>query len=162
MAATATKSKYAYAPSRVYSYSRAALAEELPEYEPQQSPARAPRQPAKRTHPGHQTRVNREPSPAAKRKRRFMPKLMSVSAVFITAAVLIYMIVRYATITAAWTEVNALQASIVESERRITQLEVQLDEAEDLADAKDTALAAGLDYPAAEQIMEVDGADGGN
>lgn len=161
MAATANKNKYAYAPSRVYSYSNAALAETLPEYEPAQNPYRKPAGPEHGAHPGRQTRIRREPAPAVRRKQRLMPKLFSVSAVLIAAAALIYMIVRYATITAEWTNVNELQAQIDESQRRITQLEVQLDEAADLDDAKETALEAGLNYPAADQIVDVDGTDGG-
>lgn len=161
MAATANKSKYAYAPSRVYSYSRAALAEALPAYEPAENPNPVPPQPEHRAHPGQQTRVRREVAPAAKRKQRFLPKLFSVGAVLITAAMLIYMIVRYAAITAEWANVNELQAQIDESQRRITQLEVHLDEAVDLEDAKKTALEFGLHYPAADQIVDVDGANGG-
>lgn len=160
MAVAANKNKYAYAPSRVYSYSRAAVAEALPAYEPEYEPKQAPR-PAVKAHPGAKTRVRREPSAAAKRKQRFMPKFMSVSAVFIMAAMLIYIIVRYTMITAEWTDVNAMQAKIDESRRRITQLEVQLDAAADLVAAKDTALGAGLNYPTADQIVDVEGSMSG-
>lgn len=161
MAATANKNKYEYAPSRVYSYSRAALAEALPAYEPAENPRQAPPNPERKTHPGQQTRIRREVAPAAKRKQRFLPKLFSVCAVLITAAMLIYIIVRYAAITAEWANVNELQAQIDESQRRITQLEVQLDEATDLEAAKETALEAGLNYPTADQIVDVNGANGG-
>lgn len=161
MATAASKTKYAYAPSRVYSYSSAALAEALPEYEPARGPERAPQRPVPKAHPGRQTRVNRETKPSVKRKQRFMPKLLSVGAVFVAAAVLIFMIVRYAMITAEWAGVNALQADIAQRERRIAELEVQLEEAADLVAAKETALEAGLNYPAAEQIVGVGGAEGG-
>ncbi len=160
MATAAGKTKYAYAPSRVYSYSNAALAEALPEYEPAR-PQRAPRPSAPKAHPGRQTRVNRETKPSVKRKQRLMPKFLSVVAVFAAAAVLIFMIVRYAMITAEWAGVNGLRADIAASERRIAELEVQLEEAADLVAAKETALDAGLNYPAAEQIVGVDGAQGG-
>ncbi len=163
MAAAANKNKYAYAPSRVYSYSRAALAETLPEYEPARRPQEAPPRPATKTktHPGTSTRVKREPSPVVKRKQRFLPKLFSVAAVFMAAAVLIYIIVRYAAITTEWAAVNETQAEIDESLRRITQLEVQLDEATDLHLARETALEAGMGYPSADQIVDVESAYGG-
>lgn len=160
MAVAANKNKYAYAPSRVYSYSRAAVAEALPAYEPEYEPKQTPR-PAVKAHPGAKTRVRREPSAATKRKQRFMPKFMSVSAVFIMAAMLIYIIVRYTMITAEWADVNAMQAKIDESRRRITQLEVQLDAAADLVAARDTALGAGLNYPTADQIVNVEGSVSG-
>lgn len=153
MAAAAGNDKYAYAPSRVYSYSRAAVAEELPEYEP------AAPQPERHSHPVTHTRVKREPSPAQKRKRRFMPKLMSVIAVFAAAAVLIFIVVRYSAITSEWASVNALESDIAESERRITELEVQLDEAVNLDAARETATEAGLDYPTADQIVSVTGGE---
>lgn len=165
MAVAAGKNKYAYAPSRVYSYARTALAEELPAYEPEASPHRAPqvapKQPRTTAHPSAQTRVRRDATPAARRKQRFLPKLFSVTAVFITAAMLIYIIVRYASITAQWGDVTAMQANIEESRRRITQLEVQLDEAADLEVAREAALEAGMNYPTAEQIVRVGGTNSG-
>ncbi len=166
MAAAANKNKYAYAPSRVYSYARTAVAEALPEYEPEGSP-REPRRPApspvRRTHPSAQTRLRRDASPSAKRKQRFLPKLFSVTAVFMMAAMLIYIIIRYASITAEWSKATDTQALIDESRRRITQLEVQLDAAADIEAARQAAREAGMDYPSAEQIVEVKGAaSGGN
>ncbi len=165
MAVAASKNKYEYAPSRVYSYARTALAEEMPAYEPeaipQRAPQAAPRKPQQTAHPSVQTRVRRDATPAAKRKQRFLPKLFSVAAVFITAAMLIYIIVRYASIADQWGNVTAMQANIEDSRRRITQLEVQLDEAADLEAAREAALAAGMNYPTAEQIVRVDNANSG-
>ncbi len=157
MATAARNDKYAYAPSRVYSYSRAAVAEELPEYEPEAAPQQP--EPQRKTHPVTRTRIKREPTPALRRKQRLMPKILSVATVFAAAAVLIYIVVRYSAITAEWANVNALEAQIEESERRITELEVQLDEAINLDEARDTALNAGLDYPTADQIVDVAGGE---
>ena len=163
MAATAKKNPYAYAPSRVYSYSRAATAEALPNYEGEQAevqPRQNPQQPQRQAHPAPRTRVQREPSPAVKRKRRLMPKLFSFAGVFAVAALLIGIVVRYAAIATEYANVNQMEAKITESKRRITELEVQLDEAVNLADARQTAEDAGLGYPTSDQIVDVNGTVG--
>ncbi len=163
MAATAKKNPYAYAPSRVYSYSRAATAEALPDHDGEFRPGTNPQQPAptRKTHAAPRTRVQREPSAAVKRKQRLMPKLFSIAGVFAVAALLIGIVVRYAAIATEYGNINAMEAKITESRRRITELEVQLDEAVSLVDARQTAETAGLDYPAASQIVDVNGTVGG-
>ena len=163
MAATAKKAQNVYAPSRVYSYSRAATAEKLayPSYEEDDNiPAQIPRAEPKR-HAAPRTRIIREATPAQKRKQRTMPKLVSVIGVLTIAAILIGLVLRYAAITSAYSKVNAMEAKIEESRRRITELEVQLDEAVTLDEARSTALEEGLNYPNAGQIVKVNGAVGG-
>ena len=90
-----------------------------------------------------------------------MPKLVSVIGVLTIAAILIGLVLRYAAITSAYSKVNAMEAKIEESRRRITELEVQLDEAVTLDEARSTALEEGLNYPNAGQIVKVNGAVGG-
>ena len=163
MAATAKKAQNVYAPSRVYSYSRAATAEKLPypSYEEDDNiPAQIPRVEPKR-HAAPRTRIIREATPAQKRKQRTMPNLVSVIGVLTIAAILIGLVLRYAAITSAYSKVNAMEAKIEESRRRITELEVQLDEAVTLDEARSTALEEGLNYPNAGQIVKVNGAVGG-
>ena len=160
MAATAKKAQNVYAPSRVYSYSRAATAEKLSYEEAESIPAQIPRAEPKR-HAAPRTRIIREATPAQKRKQRTMPKLVSVIGVLTIAAILIGLVLRYAAITSAYSKVNAMEAKIEESRRRITELEVQLDEAVTLDEARSTALEEGLNYPNAGQIVKVNGAVGG-
>ena len=160
MAATAKKGQNIYAPSRVYSYSRAATAEQLPYEEGESIPAQIPRAEPKR-HAAPQTRIMREATPAAKRKQRTLPKLISVTGVLVIAAVLIGLVFRYASIASAYRTVNGTQKKIEESQRRITELQVQLDEAVSMDEARQAAAQAGLNYPTAEQIVEVNGAVGG-
>ena len=154
MAATAKKGQNVYAPSRVYSYSRAATAEKLPYEEAESIPAQIPRAEPKR-HAAPQTRIMREATTAQKRKQRTLPKLISVTGVLMIAAVMIGLVFRYASIASAYRAVNSTQKKIEESQRRITEHEVQLDE------ARLAAAQAGLNYPTAEQIVEVNGAVGG-
>lgn len=160
MAATAKKGQNVYAPSRVYSYSRAATAEKLPYEEAESIPAQIPRAEPKR-HAAPQTRIMREATTAQKRKQRTLPKLISVTGVLMIAAVMIGLVFRYASIASAYRMVNSTQKKIEESQRRITELEVQLDEAVSLDEARLAAAQAGLNYPTAEQIVEVNGAVGG-
>lgn len=160
MAATAEKGQNVYAPSRVYSYSRAATAEKLPYEETESIPAQIPRAEPKR-HAAPQTRIMREATTAQKRKQRTLPKLISVTGVLMIAAVMIGLVFRYASIASAYRMVNSTQKKIEESQRRITELEVQLDEAVSLDEARLAAAQAGLNYPTAEQVVEVNGAVGG-
>ena len=68
MAATAKKGQNVYAPSRVYSYSRAATAEKLPYEEAESIPAQIPRAEPKR-HAAPQTRIRNELLAAQLRNR---------------------------------------------------------------------------------------------
>ena len=108
-----------------------------------------------------QTRIMREATTAQKRKQRTLPKLISVTGVLMIAAVMIGLVFRYASIASAYRTVNGTQKKIEESQRRITELEVQLDEAVSLDEARLAAAQAGLNYPTAEQVVEVNGAVGG-
>lgn len=160
MAATAKRGQNAYAPSRVYSYSRTATAEKLPFGDAENIPAQIPRAEPKR-HAAPQTRIMREATPAAKRKQRTLPKLISVAGVLIIAAMMIGVVLRYSNIAQAYREINSTQDKIEESQRRITELEVQLDEAVSIEEARLAAAQAGLNYPTADQIVQVNGAIGG-
>lgn len=161
MAIAARKDEYIYAPSRVYSHSRAATAEALPNPEPERAPQ--PRQPgqaeaAPRTRPKEpavKTRVHKGPSARQRRKQRVLPKVVSVACIFLIAAILIGVIVRYSMIALAYSAVNDLEDQIAESERSIAALNVQLNSVLDLNTARETALSAGLGYPTAEQIVHV-------
>lgn len=156
MAQAAKKDTYVYAPSRVYSYSRAATAEALPEAAP--APHRGAPRPA---HPAPRTRVKREPSPAMKRKQRFVPKLVSVIEVFAATALIIFIVVQYSLIAGEYNELNDIRSDIEASKLRIAELEVQLDSAVNVEEAREAAEKAGLDYPSAGQIVDVDGVIGG-
>ncbi|MBQ3200540.1 MAG: hypothetical protein IJB22_01355 [Clostridia bacterium] len=157
MAVAARKDEYLYAPSRVYSHSRQATAEALPqqpytaspEEQPTTKPVRQAGQPAVRT------RVNKGLSPRRRRKQRIAPMVLSVVGVFAIAAMLIGVITRYASIALAYSAVNDLEDSIEESERNIAALNVQLNNALDINAARAAALEAGLWYPAADQIVTV-------
>jgi cell division protein FtsL len=159
MEAAAKKKQNVYAPSRVYSYSNAATAEKLNYGEEEYIPAQIPRTEPKR-HAAPQTRIIREATPAAKRKQRLLPKLVSVVGVLTIAAIMIGLVFRYATIASAYKAINSTESSIKESQRRITELEVQLDEAVTLEEAKLAAAEAGLNYPTADQIVTVNGTVG--
>lgn len=162
MAVAARKDEYLYAPSRVYSHSRAATAEALPNDEPYSVPRTeepdgqaeaAPRTRVKE--PTVKTRVHKGPSARQRRKERVFPKVMSVACIFLIAAVLIGVIVRYSMISLAYSAVNDLTDQIEESKRNIAALNVQLNSALDMNAARDAALEAGLGYPTAEQIIRV-------
>ena len=161
MAVAARKDEYVYAPSRVYSHSRAATAEALPNEMPQQAPrpeepGSAEAEPRTRTRePAVKTRVQTGPSPRQRRKQRVLPKVASVACIFLIAAVLIGVIVRYSAIALAYSAVNDLEDGIAESERNIAALNVQLNNALNIDAAREAALAAGLGYPTAEQIVRV-------
>lgn len=159
MAIAARKDEYIYAPSRVYSHSRAAVAEALPENAQEEVPR--PAQPELKTvpqrtrQPAVKTRIHRGVSVRQRRKQRTLPRVLSVGCVFIMAAILIGVIMRYSMITLAYSNINDLEDQIAESERNIAALNVQLNSAIDLNAARETALAAGLGYPTAEQIVTV-------
>lgn len=160
MAATAKKGRSAYAQSRVYSYSRTATAEKLPYEDDESIPAQIPRVERKR-HAAPQTRIMREATPAQKRKQRTLPKLVSIAGVVMIAAVMILLVLRYAQIATAYSNINSIKDDIEESQRRITELEVQLDEAVSIDEARLAAARSGLNYPTADQIVTVNGAVGG-
>ena len=107
MAVAARKDEYVYAPSRVYSHSRAATAEALPNEMPQRAPrpeepGSTEAEPRTRTRePAVKTRVQKGPSPRQRRKQRVLPKVASVACIFLIAAVLIGVIVRYSAIALA-------------------------------------------------------------
>ena len=58
--------------------------------------------------------------------------------------------------------VNQYKNTIEENKRTLDRLEVRLNSAVNLDEARETALAAGLGYPAASQIVKIDGTDAGS
>lgn len=157
MAVAAKKEEYIYAPSRVYSHSRAATAEALPQAEPMEAPLpqEEPIPAQRRRQPQVKTRVHRGVSPRQRRKQRLAPKVASVVGIFVIAAILIGVIVRYSAIALAYSNVNDLKNKIAESQRNIAALDVQLNNALNLGNARSAAEAAGLSYPTAGQIVSV-------
>ena len=89
-------------------------------------------------------------------KPRYSP-LQRLAAIAILA-----IMVRYATITEQYAVVNQYKNTIEENKRTLDRLEVRLNSAVNLDEAREAALAAGLGYPAASQIVKIDGTDAGS
>jgi len=162
MAVAAVKNEYMYAPSRVYSHSRAAVAEALPN----ETPVRG--MPRPRSETGEQMMARRAAlsktrvqhigvEEAKKRRRAAIVKLGSVVLVFVTAAAIIAVLSRYSRISNEYTKINRLNAEIKQKEQNIAMLNVQLNAAVSLEEAQDEAAVAGLGYPTAAQIIKVPG-----
>ncbi len=161
MAVAARKNEYVYAPSRVYSYSRAATAEALPrereEYKPKRGmpkigPDYLPKQKSK-----EELELERaqRAEKNAKNRRSAGVKIMSFLAVAITAAAVIGLLMRYAVIAYEFSQVNSLQKEIEQAQYDISALNVLFNSAVSLEDAKSAAAAQGMDYPTAEQIVHI-------
>ncbi len=102
------------------------------------------------------TRTERSAAPRAHTKGTGK-KLAALVCVGITVAVLAVLLLRYARITECYAAVNSLNESIEESERSIAALNVELNSVIDIDAARETALAAGLGYPTADQIVRISG-----
>ena len=150
VAAKKVENELRYAPAtRVYSQSAAA---------PAQQPADSPALPAEqRLKPDKSARTDpvARPRPAVNAGRIFLVTL----SVLAGAALLILILVRYAMICQEYAVVNDLKEKIEESQREVAALNVQLNAAVSLEEARAAALEAGMEYPTAEQIIRIQ-ADG--
>ena len=94
-------------------------------------------------------------------KPRYSPlQRLAVTCGILMSAIAI--LVRYATITEQYAVVNQYKNTIEENKRTLDRLEVRLNSAVNLDEAREAALAAGLGYPAASQIVKIDGTDAGS
>ncbi len=89
-------------------------------------------------------------------------KLLTTCAVLAAAAAILLVMLRYADIAAQYATVNEYKSTIQENSRTLAELEVRLNSAVSLEEAREAALAAGLGYPAASQIVSIDGTGAGS
>ena len=154
IAARKTDDALRYAPAtRVYSQAEANPAAEPPvRRPPQPSPVRPSRKPGSPA-----TRVARQAKPSA---FAGLGRLLLITMSVLTgAALLIMLLVRYAIISQEYAVVNELKDDIVQYQQEIEMLNVQLNGAVTLEEAREAALAAGMGYPTAEQIVRITGQD---
>ena len=97
-------------------------------------------------------------------KPRYIPlqRLAVTCGILMSAIAILAIMVRYATITEQYAVVNQYKNTIEENKRTLDRLEVRLNSAVNLDEAREAALAAGLGYPAASQIVKIDGTDAGS
>ena len=100
--------------------------------------------------------------PAVKPRYSPLQRLAVTCGILMSAIAILAIMVRYATITEQYAVVNQYKNTIEENKRTLDRLEVRLNSAVNLDEARETALAAGLGYPAASQIVKIDGADAGS
>ncbi|MEG1547557.1 MAG: hypothetical protein RR232_02270 [Clostridia bacterium] len=145
VAAKKLQDDYGYAPTtRVYSHSRASVAEALPRYEPDIQV---------------KTHVKRDAAPVAKPKRNIGKKLMTVLTIGVVAGTLMMLMIRYAQIAESYCAVNVLKNDIELREENIAALNVKLNSAIDIDAAREAAVKAGMGYPTADQIVMVHASD---
>ena len=89
-------------------------------------------------------------------------KLLTTCAVLAAAAAILLVMVRYSDIAVQYAMVNDYKTTIEENSRTLAELEVRLNSAVSLEEAREAALAAGLGYPAASQIVSIDGTGAGS
>ena len=120
-------------------------------------------------------RVNRaEEEPVAQQQEQARPaeqpahsyglihKLLTTCAVLAAAATILLVMVRYADIAKQYAVINDYRTDIEENDRTLAELEVRLNSAVSLEEAREAALAAGLGYPAASQIVSIKGTGAGS
>ena len=100
--------------------------------------------------------------PAAKPRYSPLQRLAVTFGILMSAIAILAIMVRYATITEQYAVVNQYKNTIEENKRTLDRLEVRLNSAVNLDEAREAALAAGLGYPAASQIVKIDGTDAGS
>jgi len=145
VAARKIDTEYVYAGSpamRVYTH-RVPRAEEVPVAQQQEQ---AQEQPASK--PAHSYSL--------------IQKLLTTCAILAAAAAVLLVMVRYADIAVQYAVVNEHKTTIEENNRTLAELEVRLNSAVSLEEAREAALAAGLGYPAASQIVSIDGTGAGS
>ena len=99
--------------------------------------------------------------PAVKPRYSPLQRLAVTCGILMSAIAILAIMVRYATITEQYAVVNQYKNTIEENKRTLDRLEVRLNSAVNLDEAREAALAAGLGYPAASQIVKIDGTDAG-
>ena len=100
--------------------------------------------------------------PAVKPRYSPLQRLAVTCGILMSAIAILAIMVRYATITEQYAVVNQYKNTIEENKRTLDRLEVRLNSAVNLDEAREAALAAGLGYPAASQIVNIDGTDAGS
>lgn len=100
--------------------------------------------------------------PAARPRHSLLQRLAVTCGIVASVIAILAIMVRYATITEQYAVVNQYKNTIEENKRTLNRLEVRLNSAVSLDEAREAALAAGLGYPAASQIVKIDGADAGS
>ena len=100
--------------------------------------------------------------PAVKPRYSPLQRLAVTCGILRSAIAILAIMVRYATITEQYAVVNQYKNTIEENKRTLDRLEVRLNSAVNLDEAREAALAAGLGYPAASQIVKIDGTDAGS
>ena len=100
--------------------------------------------------------------PAVKPRYSPLQRLAVTCGILMPAISILAIMVRYATITEQYAVVNQYKNTIEENKRTLDRLEVRLNSAVNLDEAREAALAAGLGYPAASQIVKIDGTDAGS
>ena len=100
--------------------------------------------------------------PAVKPRYSPLQRLAVTRGILMSAIAILAIMVRYATITEQYAVVNQYKNTIEENKRTLDRLEVRLNSAVNLDEAREAALAAGLGYPAASQIVKIDGTDAGS
>lgn len=136
----------------VYS-SNLARAYAQPAYEPAYEPARPqpapprPRQPAPRPRPRYRVR------PETRTGLSLGKKLMTMGSIAVFFAALMFLLVRYERISVEYGMINDLKSQIGKTQLELSSLLVELEFTASLDQAKQEALAAGMNYPAASQIL---------
>ena len=100
--------------------------------------------------------------PAVKPRYSPLQRLAVTCGILMSAIAILAIMVRYATITEQYAVVNQYKNTIEENKRTLDRLEVRLNSAVNLDEAREAAHAAGLGYPAASQIVKIDGTDAGS
>jgi len=104
-----------------------------------------------------QVQMAREGQAAAPRSRVGLLKAMLITCgIMAAAAVVLLIMVRYAVIAEQYSLVNQYRETIEENDRAMAELEVQLNSAVSLEEAREAALAAGLSHPTAAQIIHIE------
>ena len=114
--------------------------------------------------PAVQQQEQEQVQPAAKPAHSYslIQKLLTTCAILAAAAAILMVMVRYADIAVQYAVVNQHKTTIEENNRTLAELEVRLNSAVSLEEAREAALAAGLGYPAASQIVSIDGTGAGS
>lgn len=148
IAARKTESQLRYAPrTRVYAQGAA-----CPAAKPYGAPASAPGRKAQPA-PPRVTRIARQPKASLYVDAGKL--LFTTMGVLSVAALLIILLVRYAIISQEYAVVNETREQIEACAREIDILNVQLNAAVSLDQAREAALEAGMGYPQADQIVRI-------